>query len=133
MYEENVALVRRYYQVTCSDLVGIEEIVTPDFVDHHFPDNLPPGPECVRAFFTDVLGAFTDRCIEIDEVFANEDRVTCRFVLVAKHTADFAGFAATGKTIKCGAISIFRVENGRLAEGWEVADLFGLFQQLGQQ
>jgi hypothetical protein len=130
MFEENVALVRRYYQVTSGDLAGIEDIVTPDFVDHHFPPNLAPGPECVRVFFTEVLGAFTDRVIEIDDVFASADRVGVRFKLLANHSSDFAGYSATGKRIVCPAMSMFRIENGKLAEGWEVADLFGLFQQL---
>ena len=133
MYEENIALVRRYYQVTSGDFAGIEDLVSADFVDHHFPPDLPAGPEGVKAFFTNVLGAFTSRRIEIFDIFATEDRVAVRFQLVANHTTDWAGYTATGKGITCGAMSIFRVADGKLAEGWESADLFGLFQQLGQQ
>lgn len=130
MSQQNVELVRRYYQVTSGDLAGIEEIVTPDFLDHHFPPTLPQGPEGVKAFFTDVLGAFTSRRIDIADIFATEDRVAVRFELVANHTSEFAGYQPSGQQINCGAMSMFRVENGKLAEGWESADLFGLFQQL---
>lgn len=133
MSEKNITLVRRYYQVTSGDFAGIEEIVSPDFVDHHFPPDLPAGPEGVKAFFTNVLGAFTSRRIEIFDIFATEDKVAVRFQLVANHTTDWAGYKATGKEITCGAMSIFRVAGGKLVEGWENADLFGLFQQLGQQ
>lgn len=130
MSQQNVELVRRYYQVTSGDLAGIEEIVTPDFLDHHFPPTLPQGPDGVKAFFTDVLGAFTNRRIDIFDIFATEDRVGVRFELVANHTSEFAGYKPSGQQITCGAMSMFRVENGKLAEGWETADLFGLFQQL---
>ena len=128
--KHNVELVRRYYQVTSGDLTGIEDIVSADFVDHHFPAELPKGPAGVRAFFTDVLGAFTDRKIDIFDIFADDEKVCCRFQLVANHTKDWAGYTADGRGITCGAISVFRVENGKLAEGWESADLFGLFNQL---
>ena len=130
MYEENVALVRRYYQETSGDMAHISEIVGPDFVDHHFPADLPAGPEGVKAFFNNVLGAFSNRHIEICDIFATHDKVAVRFSLVATHTADFAGYAASGKQIDCAAMSIFRVANGKLAEGWESADLLGLFNQL---
>jgi predicted ester cyclase len=130
MSQQNVDLVCRYYEITSGDLAGIEDIVTPDFLDHHFPPTLPQGPEGVKAFFTDVLGAFTNRKIEIFDIFACEERVAVRFQLVADHTSEFAGYQPSGQQITCGAMSMFRVENGKLAEGWESADLFGLFQQL---
>ncbi len=130
MSEANKELVRSYYRVTSGDLAGIEDVVTADFVDHHFPANLPPGPEGVCRFFNEVLGAFTERRIVIDELVAEGDRVVCKFALVGKHTAEFAGIPATHREIVCAAYSTFRVEGGKLAEGWELADLFGLFQQL---
>ncbi len=130
MSEANKDLVRRYYQVTSGDLAGIEDIVTADFVDHHFPPTLPPGPAGVRIFFTEVLGAFSEREIVIDELVAEGDRVVCKFALEAKHTSEFAGIPATGRHITCAAYSTFRIAEGKLAEGWELADLFGLFQQL---
>lgn len=130
MSEANKELVRSYYRVTSGDLTGIEDIVTADFVDHHFPAHLPPGPEGVRIFFNEVLGAFTEREIAIDELVAEGDRVVCKFALVANHTAEFAGIAATNRKIVCAAYSTFRIQDGKLAEGWELADLFGLFQQL---
>ncbi len=130
MSEANKELVRRYYAVTSGDLTGIEDIVAENFVDHHFPPNLPPGPEGVKRFFNEVLGAFGNRCIEIDDLIAEGDKVVCIFKLLAVHVSDFAGFAAQNEPICCPAVSHFRIENGKLAEGWELADLFGLFEQL---
>ena len=54
MLEENKNLVRRYYELVAGDLAGIEEVVTADFVDHHFPPDTPPGPPGVRQFFTEI-------------------------------------------------------------------------------
>ena len=67
MSEANKALVRRYYQEAMGDLAGIDEIVAADFVDHHFPPEMPTGPAGVRKFFTEFAGGlFSDMRIEID-------------------------------------------------------------------
>ena len=131
MSEQNKALVRRYYETATGDLSKMGEIVTAEFVDHHFPPSLSPGPAGVQKFFTEVLGSgFSKMRIEHEEMIAEGDKVVCRFTLRAVHSGEFAGIAATGKEIACPAISIFRVEDGKLAEGWEVADVFGLVLQL---
>ena len=41
------------------------------------------------------------------------------------------GIAPTDKKIKMTAIFIGRVANGKYVEGWQNANLLGLFQQLG--
>ena len=38
---------------------------------------------------------------------------------------------ATGKTYEIEEIHLFRVADGRIAEHWHVADLAGMFRQLG--
>jgi hypothetical protein len=131
MSEENKALVRRYYQEAMSGLAGIEEVVSAGFVDHHFPPSLPPGPEGVRQFFIHVLGSvFSDMSIEVQFMLAEGDRVDCHFALLAKHTGEFAGIAPKGNDVKVPAISTFRVEGGKLAEGWELFDSGNLFVQM---
>ena len=91
MAEQYKALVRRYYQETMGDLSGIEEIVAPTFVDHHFPPEMPPGPAGVRKFFTEFLGGvFSDARIEMiaittrSSISVNEsrDNVSSLFVFI---------------------------------------------------
>ena len=90
MSEANKALVRRYYQEVMGDLAGIDEIVAADFVDHHFPPEMPAGPEGVRKFFTEFArGLFSDMRVEIDFLLAEGAKVDCHFVFFARHTGDF--------------------------------------------
>ena len=97
MLEANKKLVRRYYETVAGDLSGIEELVTADFVDHHFPPEIPPGPEGVRQFFTQFIPAyFSDLKIEIDFLLAEGDRVDCHFVALFNHTGEFADIAPKG-------------------------------------
>lgn len=131
MSESNKALVRRYYAEAMSGLAGIEQVVSPDFVDHHFPPGVPPGPAGVRKFFQEILGSvFSDMRIEHDFMLAEGDKVDCHFALVAKHTGEFAGIPPRGNVIRCPAISTFRIQDGKLVEAWEIFDSGDLFKQM---
>ena len=131
MSETNKALVRRYYAEAMGDLSGIEQVVSATFVDHHFPPGLPPGPAGVRQFFQTILGGiFSDMKIEFDFLLSEGDKVDCHFALVAKHTSEFAAIQPKGNIIRCPAISTFRIQDGKLAEAWEIFDSGNLLQQM---
>ncbi len=131
MSEENKQLVRRYYEVVMGDLAGIEEIVADGFVDHHFPPVIPSGIGGVKEFFGEFApGIFGDMEIRIDRFVAEGDLVDCHFALHAKHTGPFGPVLPKGNAIICPAISTFRIENGKLAEAWEIFDSGDLVRQM---
>jgi len=131
MLEENKSVVRRYYELVAGDLAGIEEVVTADFVDHHFPPDTPPGPDGVRQFFTQFIPTFfSDLRIEIDFLVAEGDRVDCHFVAAFKHTGEFSGVAPKGNQLRVPAVSTFRIAGGRLAEAWEIYDSGDMLRQI---
>lgn len=131
MLDENKRLVRRYYEVVLGDLAGLDEIVSEDFIDHHFPGDLPRGPAGIRRFFGEILPSiFSDMRIEFDFLLAEGDKVDCHFALLARHTGEFAGIAPRGNAIRCPAISTFRIADGKLAEAWEIFDSGDLLRQM---
>lgn len=131
MSEANKTLVRRYYQEAMSGLAGIEQVVSADFVDHHFTPGVPAGAAGVRQFFGTILSSiFSDMKIEHNFMIAEGDKVDCHFSLICKHTGEFAGIKPKGNPIRCPAISTFRVEGGKLVEAWEIFDSGNLLQQM---
>jgi predicted ester cyclase len=131
MSEANKDLVRRYYAEATGNLSGIGQVVSDSFVDHHMPPGLPPGPEGVRRFFKNILGSiFSDMKIEVDFMIAEANKVDCHFVVTAKHIGEFAGIKPKGNAIRLPAISTFRIENGKLAEAWEIYDSGSMLQQM---
>jgi predicted ester cyclase len=129
--EQNKELVRRYYATVMSGAADLEQFLASDFVDHHFPAGLAAGPAGVREFFQQILPSlFSDMRIDIDFLLAEADRVDCHFALHARHTGEFAGIPPKGNTIRCPAISTFRVADGQLAEAWEIFDSGDLLSQM---
>jgi predicted ester cyclase len=48
------------------------------------------------------------------------------------HTGgEWLGVSATGNKLSFNVVDIFRIEDGKLAEHWDVADTLTLFTQLG--
>ena len=74
---------------------------------------------------------FADLQHTIEDVVVGEDRVAVRWSGSARHTADFNGIPASGTAVTASGITLFRVEEGKIAEMWEQLDALGLLQQLG--
>ena len=131
MLEQNKALVRRFYEAGTGDLSAMDEIVTSDFVDHHWLPDMQPGPESAKAWFRDVLGSvFSDMEIKIGFMVAEGDMVDCHFALHCTHTGPWGDFEPKGNAIVVPAISTFRIEGGKLAEAWELFDSGPLYEQM---
>jgi predicted SnoaL-like aldol condensation-catalyzing enzyme len=131
MSEESKELVRRFYEAGTGDLSVMDQIVTEDFIDHHWLPGMEPCPESACVWFRDVLGSvFSDMEIKIDFMIAEGDMVDCHFALHARHTGEFAGIEPKGNPVVVPAISTFRIEGGKLAEAWELFDSGPLLEQM---
>lgn len=70
---------------------------------------------------------------EVHQVYASGNMVTARFSAHAIHDRDSFGIPATGKHLEWSAIAVFEIEGGKIKTRWEVADMLGLYQQLGME
>ena len=75
--------------------------------------------------------AFPDRVDVIEDIIAEGDRVGMIWRLQGTHRGTLFGIPGTGKTIDIWEIGVFRVIDGRIAEGWFMADEVGVLRQLG--
>lgn len=128
----NKELVRRFYQEVFVDwnLALVDEVVSPEFRSHDWPEGGPTGPQAFRDFYAQVRSAFPDTYYEVDDLIASGDKVVVRWRLLGTHQGDFGGIAPTGRPIVLKGIAIYRVEYGKLMERWVVFDLHGLIQQI---
>jgi predicted ester cyclase len=78
-----------------------------------------------------LLRAFPDHHETIDDIVAEDDKVVARVRWTGTHQGEYLGAAPTGKQVTYTAITIYRIEGGKVVESWQEGDRIGLMQQLG--
>lgn len=75
--------------------------------------------------------AFPDLHFECTEFVAEGNKVLTRWTLTGTHSGEFLGAPATGNKIKVEGMSLDRIENGLVVEGFDGWDNVGFRRQLG--
>ena len=132
MSAENKALVERWFEEVWnqgrSDVV--DEMFAADGVVHGLGDERR-GPDGFKLFHAAFRQAFPDVRVEVEDVIAEGDKVAYRLTATGIHSGNGLGFAATGRPVRFVAMGFARIENGKIAEGWNVLDQLGMLTQLG--
>jgi len=127
--EENKALIRRFFNaIESGSLHVLDEIVAEDYDDHLAGQT--PGRESVKKYFAGLRSAFSDLTLPISAIVAEDDCVAVLNSVRGTHNGEFIGLEPTGRRIDAMAFQLYRIENGQLAEHWEVADYALLMRQL---
>ncbi len=103
---------------------------TSDCINHAMPGPANVGLEAVRAYhqqFFAAFSAFSALRIEIEQQVAEGDRVVTQLVT---RGPPFARISASNTLVSLATIRIDRVDGGKIAEHWSVADMADLMQQL---
>lgn len=132
---QNKQIVERYLERAWGDgdWAAAEEVVDEDVVFHDQvrEGDLPPAREGLRAAMERIRTGIPDFVMEVHEMVAEGDIVVIRWSATGTHAGDFSGLPATGRVVTLYAISMVRMKDGRIVEGWQESDRLGLAQQLG--
>lgn len=122
--EHNKAVVRRYLEeiINRGNFDVADEILARDYVNH----SAGAGFGQARAEFlrgiVDMKTAFPDWHVTIEEMVAEGNLVVDRIRISATHSGSVNGIAASGRRIETLALHMWRVVDGKLAEGWYSTD-----------
>ena len=112
------------------DMSRLDEYMREDYIQHN-PD-CPQGKAGFLEFFDVIFTALPDFRYEVKKVVADGDLVMAWCTTVGTHTGcDFLGQPATGNSVRFDVVDIFRIQDGQIAEHWDVAETFTFFSQLG--
>ena len=130
--DEMKALVQRFYDEGWNngDLSVYDELVAEDFTEYPGVPGLE-GREGFRQLNVMFKQAVPDMNVTVDQLVAEGDRIACRWTSTGTQTGELFGIPATGNELHVTATLIYRVEDGRLKEGWINRDDLGLMRQLG--
>jgi predicted ester cyclase len=97
-----------------------DRYVAVDFVEHN--PNLPQGLAGKKQFVESVLGGFSDYHGEIQDVVAEDDKLVARVLWTGTQDGPFLGLPPSGNKLRFSAADFFRIDQGKLAEHWDVVD-----------
>ena len=97
----------------------------------HLPGGPPMGLEEHGQFAQAFYRAFPDLAHRVEEVLAENSRVSVRFRLTGTHAGEFMGLPPTGNRIDLEAMAVLGVAEGRVHELHGCFDRLSLMEQLG--
>ena len=134
--EENKEVVRKFTERTLKgDASIVEEFLTSDFVLHSLGMINPVDRN--REVVKQSLGSstYSYKSIITEDIVAEGDKVVVRDTVSIHHSGRKTFFNTEleegGKTVTFPRCSIFRIEEGKIAELWLLENNFSQFQQLG--
>ena len=133
--EENIQLMRRWFKevwnegktetipaLLAADAIGIGEL----------EDGSPlRGPAEFVPFVERIRGAFPDINIVVEDAFGAEDKVVLRWSATMTHRGDHLGIPASGMRVRIAGMSIARIRDKQIVEGWDNWDQLGMLKQIG--
>ncbi|MEM4703565.1 MAG: ester cyclase [Candidatus Bathyarchaeia archaeon] len=129
--EKNKAVVRKMFEaINKQNLASLDELMTPDFV-LHMHARQTRGWEVNKQVVEDEIKAFPDLHVAIEDIIAEGDKVCVRLKETATHTGEYRGLAPTGNKLSYTVVAIWRIVEGKIAEGWITYDQMDFLKQLG--
>ncbi|GHO88525.1 ester cyclase [Dictyobacter formicarum] len=130
--EDNMAAQQRFgLAANSGNYEALNDVVSPNAIDHDPAPGQGPGPDGYRHFFTELHSAFPDVNISIDYMVADDDNIAMAYTLTGTHQGLFMGFAPTGKHVNIHGLQISKFADGKLVERWGSSDQLGILEQLG--
>lgn len=108
-------------------------LFVPDPIRHDLAGAYPDleGEGEVRDFLAELLRGAPDVRIELEDAFGSGDRVCSRIRVEGTHEGRLFGQEGTGRRFSVNQLNVYRFEEGKLAESWQLTDLAGFIKQIG--
>lgn len=132
--EDNKNLIQRFTEATnAADWDAFDELLTTDFVRHcqATPNVQVNSREEFIKLQESFLVSMPDQKITVEMLIAEGDKVAAYATYSGTLTGPMGDFPATGKSMESKFITIFRIEEDRIAEIWVEWDNLAMLTQLG--
>jgi steroid delta-isomerase-like uncharacterized protein len=116
--------------INAHDTSSFPEIFTESYIQHSGRSS--SGLAATIELFKGVFAATPDHQMKVDERIIAGDKVVARTTHSATHTHTFRGIPPTGEHFTYRTIDIWRVENGKFAEHWDLTDAAEVLRQIAE-
>jgi len=87
-------------------------------------------PDSVVAQFAPLVEGFPDWTWEVRSLLVDGDLLCLHFWVGGTHLGPFRGVEPTGRRVRISEFTLYRVEDGKFAEVWDVSDMESLMAQI---
>ena len=133
MSQSPEAVIREWFEQLWNQkkIETIDRLFAADGIAHGLSGDVMKGPEGFRPFFSTFAEAFPDLHIDIVRAIVQGEFVVVHTHVTGRHEGHTLGFAATGRNATFEGVTIARIVDGKIAEGWNFYDFLSMYQQLG--
>ena len=130
--DKNKELVMTLYKTVFQnhDFSKLDEIMKDDYIQHN--EDTPQGKAGFKRFFKGIFKGLPDFRYTMKKIISEGDIVMMYSTTTATHKREWLGNPPTGNKLNFDVVDIFRIEDGKIAEHWDVADTLKLFTQVGK-
>ena len=131
LLEKNKDHARRFLNALWNeeDYKVVDELLASDYDGHS--STVINGPDGAKQFVPMLRKALPDFKFSVLDQIAEGVKVATRWKIRGTHQYDFQVLSPSGRMVEISGITIFRVADGKMIDGWTSEDLLGLYQQLG--
>jgi predicted SnoaL-like aldol condensation-catalyzing enzyme len=112
------------------DLTMLDECMRDDYIQHNA--DVAQGKKGFVEFFTETFKAIPDFRYTLLKIVAEGDLVFMYCRTTGTHSDTWIGMPRTGNKLDFNVVDIFRLQDGMIAEHWDVADTLTLFTTIGK-
>jgi predicted ester cyclase len=126
------ALAREWFENVWNrlDESAIDRLMHRDATVHGLVPGALRGPAAFKPFFHAFRDALSNIRVTIERVIVQGDEAAVLCRVTAQHTGHALG-PATGRNLDFHGITMVRVQDGQLIEGWNAFDFLTMYQQIG--
>jgi steroid delta-isomerase-like uncharacterized protein len=127
------ALSRQWFEEVWNKrrLSAMRELSHPDAVAYGLaPEGKAISFDAFPGFHKRFIETFPDFYITVDDVLQEGDKTVVRLTATGTHTGNAMGVPPTGKSIRMTGMIMMRWKDGKIIEGWNEFDAWGMMQQL---
>jgi steroid delta-isomerase-like uncharacterized protein len=137
MSTDSEKIVRRWFTEVWNERSpdAVRELFASDAVAYGLAEGGgedPRGPEAFQEFRGNMLREFPDFHIDIEDVIADGEKVAVRWIAQGTYQGSMlAPQINGGRRVRMSGMTIARIVDGKILEGWNNWDIMGMMRQLG--
>jgi predicted ester cyclase len=126
-------IVRRWFKEVWDEgrEETIDQLMAPFAVAYGLPGGPIQGPTAFKPLFRTFREALGDLSIEVVRTVVQGDLVAAHCHVTARHSGLSFGGDPTNQPVDFWGMTIIRVAEGQIVEGWNCFDMLSMYQQIG--